>query len=156
MGYVSDLRKIVGTRPLILPGAEVLVFDPEGRILLQRRADTGEWAIPGGMMEPGESFEQTARREVEEECGLILGTLTLLNIYSGQDFYYRYPHGDEVYNVSAAFVCRDFTGSLRTDDESTAIGFYPMDALPGKLIFLNQAVLDDYLTRLTADNPPTG
>lgn len=147
MGYVSELRKLVGTRPLILPGAEVLVFDAQDRLLLTRRSDTGEWAIPGGMMEPGETFAQTARREVEEETGLILGELHLLNIYSGPDFYYRYPHGDEVYNVSAAFVCRSYTGQLRTDEESTAIGFFSLDNLPGKLIFLNQAVLDEYLSR---------
>jgi 8-oxo-dGTP pyrophosphatase MutT (NUDIX family) len=147
MGYVAELRKLVGTRPLILPGAEVLVFDARGRLLLLRRSDTGDWAIPGGMMEPGETFAQTARREVEEETGLVLGDLKLLNIYSGQDFYCRYPHGDEVYNVSAAFVCREFSGQLRSDEESTAIGFYPLEALPGKLIFLNQAVLDDYLAR---------
>ena len=147
MGYVSELRKLVGTRPLILPGAEVLVFDAQDRLLLTRRSDTGEWAIPGGMMEPGETFDQTARREVEEETGLILGELHLLNIYSGPDFYYRYPHGDEVYNVSAAFVCRSYTGQLRTDEESTAIGFFSLDNLPGNLIFLNQAVLDEYLSR---------
>jgi 8-oxo-dGTP pyrophosphatase MutT (NUDIX family) len=147
MGYIVELRKLVGTRPLILPGAEVLVFDPRGRLLLQRRTDTGEWAIPGGMMEPGETFEQTVRREVEEETGLILGELKLLNIYSGQAFYYRYPNGDEVYNVSAAFVCTQFSGLLHMDIESTALGFYPLDMLPGRLIFLNQAVLDDYLSR---------
>ena len=147
MGYVSDLRKLVGARPLILVGSEVLVFDPQGRILLQRRADTGEWAIPGGMMEPGETLEETARREVEEETGLKPGTLELFNIYSGPDFFYRYPHGDEVYNVSAAFICREYSGNLSTDDESTEVGFYPLDSLPGKLIFLNQAVLDDYLGR---------
>jgi 8-oxo-dGTP pyrophosphatase MutT (NUDIX family) len=147
MGYVSELRKLVGTRPLLLPGAEVLVFNPQGHLLLQRRADTGDWAIPGGMMEPGETFEDTARREVLEETGLALGNMTLLNIYSGQAFYFRYPHGDEVYNVCAAYVCRDFSGQLRSDEESTALGFYPLDALPGRLIFLNQAVLDDYLSR---------
>jgi 8-oxo-dGTP pyrophosphatase MutT (NUDIX family) len=146
MGYVSELRKLVGTRPLILPGAEVLVFDAQDRLLLTRRSDTGEWAIPGGMMEPGETFAQTARREVEEETGLILGELHLLNIYSGPDFYFRYPHGDEVYNVSAAFVCRSYNGQLRTDEESTAIGFFSLDNLPGKLIFLNQAVLNEYLS----------
>lgn len=147
MGYVSELRALVGPRALILVGAEVLVFDPQGRLLLTRRKDTGDWAIPGGMMEPGETLEQTARREVQEETGLVLGTLTLLNIYSGPNFYFRYPHGDEVFNVSAAYICHEFQGALSSDDESTAIGFYPLDALPGPLISLNQAVLDDYLSR---------
>lgn len=147
MGYVSELRRLVGTRPLILPGAEVIILDSKSRILLQRRKDTGDWAIPGGMMEPGETFEDTARREAEEETGLVLGELELLNIYSGSRFYFRYPHGDEVYNVSAAFICRQFTGQLHNDDESTELGFYAIDRLPGRLIFLNQIVLDDFLSR---------
>jgi 8-oxo-dGTP pyrophosphatase MutT (NUDIX family) len=147
MGYVSEIRKLVGTRPLILAGAEVLVFDPQGRLLLQRRSDTGDWAIPGGMMEPGESFEETARREVKEETGLEIGDLELLNIYSGSDFYFKYPNGDEVYNVSAAFVTTSYHGYLETDAESTSLGFYALDDLPGSLISLNQAVLDDYLKR---------
>ncbi len=145
MGYVADIRKLVGTRPIILVGAEVLVFDAQGRILLQRRRDTGDWAIPGGMMEPGETLEQTARREVKEETGLELGELCLLNVYSGREFYYKYPHGDEVFNVSAAYICHTFQGDLACDEESTAVGFYSLEDLPGPLIFLNQAVLDDYL-----------
>ena len=148
MGYVSELRQLVGTRPLILPGAEVLVFDEQGRLLLQKRTDTGDWAIPGGMMEPGETFEQTARREVLEETGLTLGALEFLAVYSGDQYYYRYPHGDEVYNVSVAFVAREFHGELRTDEESSALGFYPLDALPGPLIFLNRLVLEDYLKKI--------
>lgn len=82
----------------------MLVFDPQGRLLLQRRTDTSEWAIPGGMMEPGESFEQTARREILEETGLTLGALEFLGVYSGSQFYYRYPNGDEVNNVSVAYT----------------------------------------------------
>ena len=147
MGYVSEIRKLVGTRPIILVGAEVLVFDPQGRLLLQRRSDTGDWAIPGGMMEPGETLEETARREVKEETGLELGPLELLNIYSGPGFYFKYPHGDEVFNVSAAYITHEFKGQLEYDQESTALGFYALDALPGPLISLNQAVLDDYFRR---------
>jgi ADP-ribose pyrophosphatase YjhB (NUDIX family) len=145
MSYVSELRSLVGTRPLILVGAEVLVFDQDDRLLLTRRADTGDWAIPGGMMEPGESLEETARREVLEETGLDIGQMQLLAMYSGPAFYYKYPHGDEVYNVSAAYLTREFQGELKSDLESTALGFYALNALPGPLISLNQVVLDDYL-----------
>jgi 8-oxo-dGTP pyrophosphatase MutT (NUDIX family) len=147
LGYIAEIRKLVGTRPLILVGAEVLIFDPAGRLLLQRRSDTGDWAIPGGMMEPGETLEENARREVLEETGLEIGEMELLGIYSGPKFYYKYPHGDEVYNVSAAYITHSFMGELRTDSESTSLEFYPLDDLPGPLIRLNQAVLDDYLQR---------
>jgi len=143
----------VGTRPLILPGAEVLVFDPQGRLLLQRLTDTSEWAIPGGMMEPGESFEQTARREILEETGLTLGALEFLGVYSGSQFYYRYPNGDEVNNVSVAYIARECAGTLRSDEESSSLGFYPLDALPVPIIFLNQLVLDDYFKKISGESP---
>ncbi len=61
MEYVKQLRKMVGARPIILVGAEVLVFDSVGRLLLLRRSDNAQWAIPGGMMEPGETKELLAR-----------------------------------------------------------------------------------------------
>lgn len=87
MSYVAELRRLVGTRPLILVGAEVLVFDRGNRLLLQRRSDSGDWAIPGGMMEPGETLEETARRETREETGLELGQLEFMGVYSGPLIY---------------------------------------------------------------------
>ncbi|GAB6005942.1 hypothetical protein JCM12214_18420 [Geobacillus vulcani] len=47
MGYIEELRKIIGTRPIILAGAGVAVTDECGRILLQKRRD-GLWGLPGG------------------------------------------------------------------------------------------------------------
>lgn len=48
-GYILDLRKIVGHRPLIQTGASVLVEDNEGRILLQLRHDNQCRGYPGGL-----------------------------------------------------------------------------------------------------------
>ncbi len=70
MGHVEELRHMVGHRPLVMPGAAVLALDGGGRLLLQRRTDSGLWCLPGGMMEPGGSIEETARRELREETGL--------------------------------------------------------------------------------------
>jgi 8-oxo-dGTP pyrophosphatase MutT (NUDIX family) len=145
LGYVSDLRKLVGTRPIILVGAEVLVFDSQAQLLLQQRSDTGDWTIPGGMMEPGETFEETAIREVQEETGLQIRDLELVRVYSGPQFYYQYPHGDEVFNVSALFITHSYTGKLAVDSESLSIGFYSLAAIPGPLNPLSRIVLDDYL-----------
>jgi 8-oxo-dGTP pyrophosphatase MutT (NUDIX family) len=50
--------------------------------LLQHRKD-GNWGLPGGLMERGESLEETAIREVYEETGLTLKCLTLLELFSG-------------------------------------------------------------------------
>lgn len=69
--YVMQMRKLIGTRPLIVPGSTVLVFNDSGELLLQHRSDTEEWGLPGGAMEPGESLEETAARELlrKRVCG---------------------------------------------------------------------------------------
>ncbi|MBI4927460.1 MAG: NUDIX domain-containing protein [Anaerolineae bacterium] len=145
MNYVGELRRLVGTRPLILVGAETLVFDPQNRLLLLKRTDNGTWVIPGGMMEPGETLEETARRETQEETGLLASQLFFFKMYSGPDFYYRYPHGDEVFIVSAAFICVAYTGDLTTGDETQEIAFFPLHELPQPILHLTQVVIDDYL-----------
>ncbi|HLA24624.1 MAG TPA: NUDIX domain-containing protein [bacterium] len=76
MGYVGDLRLLVGTRPLILVGAAVIVRDKRGAILLQRRVDNNKWSLPGGALEPGETLAEAARREVLEETRFIMSMLS--------------------------------------------------------------------------------
>ena len=74
MGYIEELRAIVEHRPLILVGSVVIITDSAGRMLLQqRRYPYGVWGLPGGLMELGESVEDTTRREVHEETGLRIG-----------------------------------------------------------------------------------
>ena len=83
MGYILELRKLVGSRPLIQVGAKVIVLDPLGRVLLIRRGDKGMWAFPSGSMELGETLEDTARRELLEETDLGAGQLIFLALESG-------------------------------------------------------------------------
>jgi 8-oxo-dGTP pyrophosphatase MutT (NUDIX family) len=106
MGYIEDLRKIVGTRPLILVGVAVGVMDEQGKILLQKRAD-GVWGVPGGFIELGESTEEAGRREVLEETGIEIGKLELVGVFSGKQYLVRLPNGDEFYPVTIAYISKD-------------------------------------------------
>lgn len=143
MGYIMDLRREVGTKPLIIVGASVLIFNENNELLLQLRKDNACWGLIGGSMELGETLEEVAIREMYEESGLIPTDLELLNIFSGQEFYYQYPHGDEVFNVIAAFECRSFSGELKYDEEeATAIAFFPLNQLPKKLSPPDQQVIN--------------
>jgi ADP-ribose pyrophosphatase YjhB (NUDIX family) len=63
-------------------------------------------------LELGETFEETALREAKEEVGILLGTLTLLGIYSGKEMYYEYPNGDKIYNVVVAYSTNEYSGEL--------------------------------------------
>jgi 8-oxo-dGTP pyrophosphatase MutT (NUDIX family) len=65
---------------VIRPGVAAVIFD-EGRVLLQRRDDTGRWGLPGGGVEPGESVRQALIREVREETGLEVEPLRLIGVY---------------------------------------------------------------------------
>ncbi|MBE3554484.1 MAG: NUDIX domain-containing protein, partial [Thermicanus sp.] len=70
MGYIMELRKWVGKRPLIMAAAGVAVMDGEEKILLQQRIDNNMWGLPGGALELGETLEEAAKRELLEETGL--------------------------------------------------------------------------------------
>ena len=70
MNYINELRKVIGHDLIMGVGCGVLIEDDKGRLLLQKRSDTGEWCIPGGALEPVETYEEAAKREVYEEVGL--------------------------------------------------------------------------------------
>lgn len=134
MGYVSELRNLVGSRPLILPGANVILLNSDHQLLLQLRQDNDCWGLPGGALEPGETLEQSAKRELFEETGLQAKSLNLFNIFSGEDFYYQYPHGDEVYNVIASYTCTDYEGEILIDvEEVKELRFFDINQLPKKI-----------------------
>ncbi|MFT9596917.1 NUDIX hydrolase [Mesobacillus sp.] len=133
MGYIRELRELVGHRPLILPGAVVLVFDNKGQLLLQHRSDGG-WGLPGGLMELGESLEETARREVKEETGLDIGELNLEGVFSGAEYYLKVANGDELYSVTTVYSTQDYVGELELDEhESIDLQFFSLDRLPEDL-----------------------
>ena len=145
MDYVRDLRKLVGTRPLILPGAVVLIINEKNEVLLQHRTDGG-WGLPGGLMELAESLEETAAREVEEETGLIVSKLQLVNIFSGAEYYMKVSNGDELYSVTAVYSTKDYSGDMKANtNESQALGFYAFDQLPPGLTQSYRDFINAYL-----------
>ena len=130
MGYIEELRKALGHRPILLVGAAALVIDKQDRLLMGFRSDNQQWGIPGGGMEPGETVEETARREAFEETGLTLERLELFGVFSGPEFFYTYPNGDQVYNVSIVYTCREFKGALSKNEEHAQFHFFDPQDLP--------------------------
>ena len=76
MAYIHDLRQKVGHTPLIMTSASGALVE-DGRILLQERADTGDWGFPGGYMEYGDTFKQTVVREFLEDAGIAVTPVKL-------------------------------------------------------------------------------
>ena len=133
MGYVMELRRSVGSRPVIIAGAGVMRINEKGEVLLQKRRDNGFWDYPAGSMEIGESFEECARREVLEETGLTCGKLEFFMEMSGKDSFYEYPNGDQTYAAAILYICRDFSGELKIqEDEVLTQAFFSLDDIPEK------------------------
>lgn len=134
MGYVEELRALVGQRPLVFGVGAAMVFDHQDRLLLMQRSDTHEWGVVGGIMEPGESVEDTTRREVREEVGIELDDLRLLGVFSGPNFFTRYPNGDEVFQLVVMYTARANGQTPKPDGiEALDARFFPLDALPSEL-----------------------
>ncbi|MCY9662260.1 NUDIX hydrolase [Paenibacillus chondroitinus] len=128
MGYIMDLRNFVGSSPLIMVGSCVLIFNQAGELLLQRRTDSNDWGTIGGSVELGESLEEAAARELYEEAGLIAESFKFITILSGKDMYYKYPHGDEIYNVMAIYEAQNVQGNPKVNDnESHELRYFSLE-----------------------------
>jgi 8-oxo-dGTP pyrophosphatase MutT (NUDIX family) len=127
--FVLDLRRHVGDSLLPLVGVTAVVHDRSGSLLLGRRADTGSWALPSGIVEPGEEPAVAVAREVLEETGLVVVPEHLTSV-STTDVV-TYPNGDRSVYLDLTFRCRPVGGRLQVgDDENLEVAFVPMDALP--------------------------
>jgi len=147
--YDSTGKPLPRLPKVIRPGTCAAVFNERGEILLQKRADNGFWSMPGGAVDPGESVEQGAIREVWEETGLHVRVVRLVGVYSDPRNYMitQYPGGDIVHNVSLCFVCERVSGTLQISHESTDIGYFPCDALPEPMMPSHLIRLKDVLAR---------
>lgn len=147
MGYIEELRALIGHRRVIFCGASVVVRNDRGELLLQQRKDPkGSWCFPGGLMELGESTEETARREYYEETALTLGALRLIGVYSGADHLCRAANGDEWYVVNVSYACEEFSGEARVNDgESERLAWFRPEEIPEGLVASHREILRDYL-----------
>lgn len=99
-----------------LCGASIIVYKDE-KILLQQRKDNKCWGYPGGKIETGEIVEEAARRELYEETGLIVNSMSLFGVFSGPELHYIYPDGNEVDIIDIVFTSNDFYGELKAQEE---------------------------------------
>lgn len=73
MGYLSDIsRQLSKEQNVIFVGTGILLINNEDRVLLACRTDNGQWSLPGGSLEIGETLEECIVRETREETGIII------------------------------------------------------------------------------------
>ena len=144
MGYIESLREMVGNTPIILVRPSIIIINKAGEILLVRYKDN-TWGVPGGLMELGESVEECAKREVEEEVGLKLKNLKLFGVFSGKELYTKLKNGHEYYNIIIGYVSTDYEGELKPDgDEVVEAKFYNMKAFPENLAPFIKSKMSEY------------
>lgn len=127
--FIRELRSTAGHQLLWLPGVTAIVVDDDDRVLLGRRSDTGEWAVIGGIPEPGEQPAVCAVREVYEETAVHCVAERVLLVQALSPV--RYDNGDVCQYMDITFRCRAIGGEARVnDDESLEVGWFSVDSMP--------------------------
>ncbi|MBW8482258.1 NUDIX domain-containing protein [Actinomadura parmotrematis] len=106
----------------LVPSVNVIVTNDAGEILLIKRTDNGNWAVPGGAIDLGESVTQAAIRETREETGIDCEITGLVGIYSDPKHVIHYTSNDEVrQEFSIVLVARPIGGLLTPSKESSKV-----------------------------------
>jgi 8-oxo-dGTP pyrophosphatase MutT (NUDIX family) len=146
--FIVRLREHVGHAPLWLVGTTAVVVDGD-RLLLVKRADSGDWSPVAGIVDPGEHSAVAAEREVLEETGVVAVVERLASVSVTRE--YVYPNGDRTQYTDLTYRLRYVSGEpVVGDDESTEVGWFPRRALP--------AMPERYLRRIghaLEDRPDT-
>jgi len=119
------------------------VLIEEGKILLVKRGREpfkGEWAVPGGRIDEGESAEQCLVREMGEETGLIVESVRLIGIYSDPG---RDPRGI----IAAAYLVRRIGGELKAGDDAAEAAWFSLESMPD-LCADHRKIVEDALISL--------
>jgi ADP-ribose pyrophosphatase YjhB (NUDIX family) len=115
----------------LVPGASAVVANDEGEILLHRRRDNARWALPGGVMDIGESIGRAIVREVREETGLDVEPEYIIGVYSDPGHVFAYDNGEVRQQFSICFACRILGGQLQASEESYEVGFFTPEQIQG-------------------------
>ena len=147
--FILSLREKIGHQPLWLPGVGGVVLDDDGRVLLGKRVDNGQWTVITGILEPGEEPAPGIVREMFEETGVTARVEHLIRVEVVGPV--TFPNGDVCTFLNTDFSCRYVAGVARVnDDESTDVGWFTLDELPE----LNDRHRQLVEAALTADGVP--
>lgn len=128
-----------------VPAAGVILVRDGDVLLVKRRFDprAGWWCLPAGFMEAGETPEQTAVRELQEETGVIAQLTGLFGVYAGFD-------DPRVRTVLILYTGVITGGEERAGDDAIELGWFPLGAQPQDLAFAShRQALSELIERLT-------
>ncbi|WP_243371387.1 NUDIX hydrolase [Geotalea sp. SG265] len=120
-----------------LPTVDIIIETDNGIILIERKNEPFGWAIPGGFVDYGESLEDAAMREAQEETSLQIRNLRLVGCYSD-------PGRDRRAHTISTVYAAIGQGIPKAADDAASLAVFPLDALPDHLCFDHRKILDDY------------
>ena len=116
----------------IVPSVNVIIVNERDEMLMICRTDNGNWAVPGGAMDFGESIAEAAVRETREETGIECEITGLVGIYTNPRHVIRYTSNDEVrQEFSIVFTARPLAGKPTPSSESSEVSGYRSMPCPG-------------------------
>jgi len=116
----------IGVQGKIRLGCSAAILDEQKRVLLTKRQDNGQWCLPGGAMESGESVAEACEREVLEETGLSVRVKRFVGVYSHPDQLTVYSETDKFQIVALHFEAEIVGGELGLSDETSDFGYFTM------------------------------
>ncbi len=130
--YLGELRRLVGSRLLLVPGTRVVVTDQGSRILLEQRSDFRLWGLPGGVPDAGEDITACAVREVFEETGLRIRDPVPFGFASAPEHeVWTYPNGDRCHYFTLLSAARAEPGPRRpAGGENLELGWFDAASPP--------------------------
>ncbi|MEO5616162.1 MAG: NUDIX hydrolase [Candidatus Eisenbacteria bacterium] len=132
-----------------VPAAGVILAEAGQVLLVKRRFEprAGTWCLPAGFMESGETPEQTAVRETEEETGLTVSLTGLFGVYAGFD-------DPRVRAILILYTAARSGGELRPGDDAVEAKFFPLVRLPRLLAFAaHRRALEEFRERMEPSPP---
>ncbi len=120
---------------------DAIIKTNDDKVVLVKRKNPpykGWWALPGGIVEYGETVEEAVKREVKEETGLEVEIEKLVNVYSDPN---RDPRG---HFISICFLCRRIGGTLEAATDAAEVSVFPLKEVRNlKLAFDHKKMLKD-------------
>jgi ADP-ribose pyrophosphatase YjhB (NUDIX family) len=133
----------------LVPSVNVVVVNDAGEILMIRRTDNDNWAVPGGAIDLGESTGQAAVRETREESGIECEITGIVGIYSDPKHVILYTSNGEVrQEFSIVLTARPLSGQPAPSSETSEVRWVPSSEVPDYTMDRSMRIrINDYLDR---------
>lgn len=120
-----------------IPTVDIIIQINDGIVLIERKNPPYGWALPGGFVEWGETLEEAAIREAEEETGLKIQLICQFYTYSS-------PSRDPRFHAISTVYIAKAEGTPHAADDAKSIGIFKKESLPHPIVFDHKRIIEDY------------